>query len=127
RLRYTAPPSAMTPELRDALASRKGELLKVLTDRAARVRLVEERTLAALAETPAGPGRWAGAWERVEAASSEYLAALADLERSGTPEAEEAAKRAANALVLAWRRAAAAWESAGRPVTWPAEAEGEAP
>ena len=60
-------------------------------------------------QSPPGLGRWDPAWEIVEAPSKRLLDALADWERSGADADQRAALRAAEAVVIAWERAATAW------------------
>jgi hypothetical protein len=65
---------------------------------------------------PAGLGHWPGAWELVEAPSVAFLDALHEWERIGAPYPHpESFRRAANAVVHAWREAAERWEAAGWP------------
>lgn len=64
---------------------------------------------------PRGLGRWRPAWDVVAFPSLAFLDALARWEESGSEEDREAARKAAGAVVAAWREAAREWEAAGHP------------
>jgi hypothetical protein len=74
--------------------------------------------------TPAGLGRWPGAWDRVEAPSKALLDLLAEWEQTGNEADRRAAKVAATIVFVAWRDAGREWEA--RPEGEPCRGCGEA-
>jgi hypothetical protein len=74
--------------------------------------------------TPAGLGRWPGAWDRVEAPSKELLDLLAEWEHTGNEADRRAAKDLATTVFMAWRDAAREWRA--RPLGAPCPDCGEA-
>ena len=64
---------------------------------------------------PPGLGRWPEAWATIADPSDTFLDALATWEASDTSETRYTLRAAATEFVQAWRRAAEAWESDGRP------------
>jgi hypothetical protein len=93
-----------------------------------RARAIARKVTAAVHRvSPAGLGRWDGAWPIVADPSDAFLDALHAWETAGAPlPVPEHVRAAGDALVRAWLDAAAAWDAQGRPETWGAAERAEA-
>lgn len=63
---------------------------------------------------PKGLGHWEEAWDIVAGPSDEFFDRLHEWESRDAPDTRAALEAAVNEFVRAWRRAAQAWETAGR-------------
>ena len=80
----------------------------IRTDLADRAKQICQHLSQAVTElVPEGIGRWQGAWDMVAEASADFMLALATWEADPSHESAARVKSAHDAVLTAWRQAAA--------------------